>query len=179
MGTLAVVFHTPPRAFPDIIKCLETNLIKRSNRMRISTLTLIVATLLLAACQKAETPAEPAAEAVGQPEVAVREAPAEPASRYDIYAPVTLTADLSHLSDNQKQMLVLLIEASDIMDDLFWKQAFGDKEALLSSIEDPKQRRFAEINYGPWDRLDGNRSFVPGFADKPSGANFYPPDMTK
>ena len=151
--------------------------------MRISTLTLIVATLFLAACQKDETPAEPAVEAVGQPEVEVREAPREraydPASRYDIYAPVKLTADLSHLSDNQKQMLVLLIEASKIMDELFWLQAYGDKKELLSSIEDPAQRRFAEINYGPWDRLAGDKPFVEGVDPKPLGAQFYPSDMTK
>ena len=151
--------------------------------MRISTLFLIAAALLLAACQKDETPAEPAVEAVGQPEVAVREAPVEPAydpaSRYDIYAPVRLTADLSHLSDNQKQMLVLLIEASKIMDELFWLQAYGDKEELLGSIEDPAQRRFAEINYGPWDRLAADEPFVEGVGPKPLGAQFYPPEMTR
>ena len=151
--------------------------------MRISTLFLIAAALLLAACQKDETPAEPAVEAVGQPEVAVREAPVEPAydpaSRYDIYAPVRLTADLSHLSDNQKQMLVLLIEASKIMDELFWLQAYGDKEELLGSIEDPAQRRFAEINYGPWDRLASDEPFVEGVGPKPLGAQFYPPEMTR
>src|SRR5690606_24734037 len=32
-------------------------------------------------------------------------------------------------------------------------------------------------NYGPWDRLAGNRPFVPGVGDKPPGANFYPADM--
>ena len=64
---------------------------------------------------------------------------AEAKSRLDIYKPVTLTADLSHLSDNQKQMVVLLIEASDIIDELFWQQAFGeDKEAFLASIKDEK-----------------------------------------
>jgi hypothetical protein len=40
-------------------------------------------------------------------------------------------------------------------------------------------RRFVEINYGPWDRLEGNQPFVPGFGPKPAGANFYPPDMSK
>ena len=39
----------------------------------------------------------------------------------------------SHLTDNQKQMLAVLIEASVIMDDLFWQQAFAqDKNAFLS-----------------------------------------------
>ncbi|MEE2826189.1 MAG: Zn-dependent hydrolase, partial [Planctomycetota bacterium] len=37
---------------------------------------------------------------------------------------------------------------------------------------------FAEINYGPWNRLDGNKPFVDGFQSKPAGANLYPADLT-
>src|SRR5690606_32149335 len=77
--------------------------------------------------------------------------------RIDIYAPVKLTADLSALSGNQRALIGKLIEASEIMDDLFWKQAYGDRNALLNSLQDENTRRFAEINYGPWDRLAGDR----------------------
>ena len=100
--------------------------------------------------------------------------------RPEIYADVALTADLSHLSDNQRQMIRLLIDASVIMDDLFWRQAYGDDYAdWLNSITDFDTRLFAEYNYGPWDRLDGNKPFVEGVGGKPPGANFYPVDMTK
>lgn len=99
-------------------------------------------------------------------------------SRFDIYAPFTLTSDLSHLSDNQKQMLTLLIDAGKIMDNLFWKQAYGDKNSLLNSIENIKARKFAEINYGPWDRLAANAPFIEGHNEKHKGAQFYPSDMT-
>lgn len=99
-------------------------------------------------------------------------------SRFDIYAPFTLTSDLSHLSDNQKQMIALLIDAGKIMDNLFWKQSYGNKEELLSKIDDPKAKQFAIINYGPWDRLDGNKAFIEGYEQKNKGAQFYPSDMT-
>ncbi|WP_448549119.1 dipeptidyl-peptidase 3 family protein [Thalassotalea fusca] len=100
--------------------------------------------------------------------------------RLNIYQPVTLTADLSHLSDNQKKMLSLLIDASKIMDDLFWQQAFGeDKQTFLARIQDEKVRAFAEINYGPWDRLKDDLPFLSGYGPKPLGAQFYPGDMTK
>lgn len=99
--------------------------------------------------------------------------------RLGIYAPVTLTADVSHLSDNQKQMLGKLIEASVIMDDLFWQQVYGDKEAFLSSINDDGERFFAEINYGPWDLLAGGHVFIEGQEPRRPGANFYPADMSK
>ncbi|GGO63906.1 dipeptidyl-peptidase 3 family protein [Bowmanella pacifica] len=101
-------------------------------------------------------------------------------SRLDIYHPVDLTSDLSHLSGRQKQMVAVLIDAAKIMDDLFWKQAFGgDKDKFLASIDDPKVRQFADINYGPWDRLDGDKAFLTNTDEKPLGAQFYPQDMTK
>ena len=101
-------------------------------------------------------------------------------ARLNIYQKVSLTADLSHFSQAQRDMLKLLIEASSIMDDLFWRQAFGDdKQGFLASIKDPKVREFAKINYGPWDRLAGDSVFLSDTAEKPLGAQFYPTDMTK
>jgi hypothetical protein len=77
-------------------------------------------------------------------------------------------------------MLSLLIEASDIMDDLFWQQSFGvSKEKFLANIADQKVKDFAEINYGPWDRLDGDKPFLTNIPAKSHGAEFYPSDMTK
>ncbi len=101
-------------------------------------------------------------------------------ARPEIYAPFTLSADLSGLSDKERQMLGLFIDAAVIMDGLFWEQAYpGDRDALLKRIEDPATARFVELNYGPWDRLAGNAPFVPGVGPKPPGAGFYPPDMTR
>jgi hypothetical protein len=101
------------------------------------------------------------------------------AQRFSVYAPFNLTADISHLSDKEKQMLPLLFDAAAIMDEIFWQQTIGNKETFLSRISDETTRRFAEINYGPWDRLNGNKPFITGIGDKPLGANFYPADMTK
>ncbi len=108
------------------------------------------------------------------------QAPERVAPRPEIYADFELTADLSHLTDDQRDMIVLLIDASEIMDDLFWRQSYGDDyQTWLQSIEDPATRRFAELNYGPWDRLDGDIPFIKGAAAKPLGARFYPADMSK
>jgi len=95
------------------------------------------------------------------------------------YTSFALTTDLSVLSENECKMLPHLFAAAQEMDEIFWLQAYGDKEALLSSIEDPALREFAKINYGPWDRIDGNNSFVDGFGAKPEGSNLYPADMSK
>jgi len=99
--------------------------------------------------------------------------------RVNQYASFRLTTNTTSLSENERKMIPLLIEAAAEMDGLFWQQAFGDKNMLLQNIEDPDQRRFAEINYGPWDRLNNNEPFVDGVGEKPLGANLYPHNVNK
>lgn len=99
--------------------------------------------------------------------------------RVEMYETVTLKTDLSWLSENEREIIRILIEVSDIMDDIFWMQSYGDKDALLENIDNKYAYQYAKINYGPWDRLDANRAFVENFDDKPLGANFYPVDMTR
>jgi hypothetical protein len=121
-----------------------------------------------------------ACSAESPPEIAAADAVVRTEARPEIYAEFALTADLSGFTDNQREMIGLLIEASQIMDDLFWRQAFGDGyQAWLASIGIAEQRNFAEMNYGPWDRLDGDKPFIDGFDAKPLGANLYPADITK
>src|SRR5690606_20625883 len=122
------------------------------------------------ACGENVTPAENATETDTRTEIQ---------KKLDQYATVRLTTDVSKLSESQKKMIPVLIEAGKIMNELFWYEAYGSKDSLLNSIEDPDLKRYVEINYGPWDRLDGNASFVEGVGEKPAGANFYPPDITK
>ncbi len=113
------------------------------------------------------------------PEVSIT-GPETVAARPEIYAEFTLEADLDHLTDNQRQMIRILIDASQIMDELFWRQSYGDgHEEWLDSIADIDARQFAEINYGPWDRLDDDKPFLKGVGPKPLGAGFYPADMSK
>lgn len=99
--------------------------------------------------------------------------------RLEIYAPFKLTADISHLSEKEKQILPLLFEVAEIMNEIFWQQAIGNKENFLNRITDEPTKKFAKINYGPWDRLNNNKPFIDGIGKKPAGANFYPVDMTK
>ena len=98
--------------------------------------------------------------------------------RLAIYAPFKLTANLDHLTDNQKQILVMLFDAAKIMNGLFWQQTIGQEKSFLDRITDPSTKKFAIINYGPWDRLNNNAPFIADIGTKPKGANFYPADMT-
>ncbi len=99
--------------------------------------------------------------------------------RIGIFAPFTLTSDISHLSDNEKALVKILFEAANIMEDLYWQQTVGQKEKFLNNIQSADAKNFAKINYGPWDRLNGNKPFFKEIGEKPLGANFYPADMTK
>ncbi|MCZ6664423.1 MAG: Zn-dependent hydrolase, partial [Gammaproteobacteria bacterium] len=132
------------------------------------TVSVCVVAVLLASCG-AKTPPEPVVEPLSTVE-----------PRPEIYADFTLTADLSFMTDDQLTMIGVLIEASEIMDELFWRQAYGDDhKAWLDSVEGDAAHRFAELNYGPWDRLDDEKPFIADIGPKPLGANFYPEDMTK
>ncbi len=134
----------------------------------LSSTCLLAPIALLIGCASTPTSADPGSSAaIGAGEYA------------GIYTVVPLTADLSGLSPAERRMLPLLIEAAQQMDAIFWQQAWGDRDRLLAEIADPAMARYAETNYGPWDRLDGNAPFVAGVGPKPLGARFYPNDMTK
>jgi len=94
------------------------------------------------------------------------------------YAIVRLAADVSELSQAEREILRHLIAAVQPMDDVFWVQAYGDKrEALALAGGDVWPRRYVEINYGPWDRLREDQPFLADVPPKPLGANLYPADL--
>lgn len=153
-------------------------------RHRLLALSLVAA---LAGCgsshQEAAAPAEP------KPAAPASAAPAEPAppstdadlakQRMGDYATVKLSADLSAFDDKQKRMIALLVQAADVTNSLYWQQSWGDRNALMQRIPDEATRRYAEINYGPWDRLHDDQPFVAGVGPRPPGVQFYPADMGK
>lgn len=89
-----------------------------------------------------------------------------------------LTTDLNVLTEKEKQMLPFLFEAADIMNEIYWTQAYGDRNELMEKLKTDDEKAFAMINFGPWERLNNNEPFVAGFPTKPMGAGFYPSDIT-
>lgn len=98
--------------------------------------------------------------------------------KVDEFTEVELTTDLDHLTDKERQLVGIFIEIGQIMDKMYWKEAFGDK-ALMDTVSNPATKAFAMINYGPWERLNDMKPFIDGYGEKPLGAQFYPKDMTK
>ncbi|BAX78979.1 Zn-dependent hydrolase [Labilibaculum antarcticum] len=95
------------------------------------------------------------------------------------YAKVRLSADLSNLTPNQIKLFSQLIRVSNAIDEIYWLQAYGDKNQLLNEITDPDMREYAMINYGPWDRLDGFTPFTDDFPPRPLGIGFFPSDINQ
>jgi hypothetical protein len=127
----------------------------------------------LAACGGDRKPAPRAAESQGA------RAGRAMADRVAQYTPVRLTADLSRLSDHERRMLPLLVDAAAAIDTMYRQQYYPPLDSLVATLTDSATRRFVEINYGPWDRLDDDRPFIAGVGSRPPGAALYPPDVTK
>ncbi len=128
-------------------------------------LTILTLGLMLNACQPKKTTYTPSVADIDK--------------RVARYAEFTLTTNTAKLTANEKRMLPFLFECANIMDDLFWLDAYGDKAALLNNITDTNLLAYTNINYGPWDRMQNDTAFINGFGPKPIGANYYPANITK
>ncbi len=140
------------------------------------TLTLLAAAMSFASCDGRigatadSTHASSSATTAGVPEVDRRLA---------VYTTVKLEADTTALTPKERQMLPLLMDAAMAMDTIYWQQAYGSRDSLMRTVTDPQARKLADINYGPWDRLDNFAPFISEVGSHPAGANLYPHDMTQ
>ena len=100
------------------------------------------------------------------------------------FEPTDLVADVSSLSEDELQVLDLLVDAARSMDEIFLRQVWqGNPElqAELEGVEGPDMdaaRAYFTVNFGPWDRLDEMAPFIGDMAHPP-GAGYYPVDMTQ
>ncbi len=101
------------------------------------------------------------------------------------FAPVDVRVDVSSLPGNERQALVRIIQAAQVLDALFLRQVSARNESrLLLLLNDTSPLGKARLDYfllnkGPWSALDANQPFLPGVEAKPPQANFYPADATR
>ncbi|KAI3753195.1 hypothetical protein L2E82_25241 [Cichorium intybus] len=112
------------------------------------------------------------------------------------YAPISLTAELTGLPEDDKEALILLIHAARLMDDIFHQQVwFGNPSfrewlkglAHLSCLDE--NEAFFTTADSAIGLLPESTKLIPGWngieykaafpMQKPAGASFYPPDMDK
>ncbi len=88
------------------------------------------------------------------------------------------------LSERERQLVEKLVEASQLFDQIYWRQSDPKALELYKSLEGKTDefsnqlRRFLMINGGRFDVLDDNRPFV-GSAPIPPGGGLYPPHLTR
>ncbi len=104
----------------------------------------------------------------------------------DAFAPVIIEADISHLTDRERLLIIKLAEAGKICDNIFWQQSCHDAIAVrdsLSKLKDPNSKLMLDlvnIYYGPYNKMDEYKRFVgTGPETRPLCGGFYPIDMTK
>jgi hypothetical protein len=100
------------------------------------------------------------------------------------WRPVKMPFDSAGLSARQRQMVEKLVEASQDLDDIYWRQSDPKALQLYKSLEgsqnprDVELRRFLMINGSRFDLLDGNKPFIGTHAMSP-GVGLYPPGLTR
>jgi hypothetical protein len=88
------------------------------------------------------------------------------------------------LSPRERRMIAKLVDASGLLDCIFWRQSDPEGLKLYLSLgasqapQDELLRRYLKINGSRFDLIDDERPFV-GTQPMPPGRGFFPADMTR
>ncbi len=96
-------------------------------------------------------------------------------------AVIDMKPDTSFLTAEERRVVNLLIQASDVMSDIYRKQRDANWQATRAAIAkagDPLKLDMYDRYFGPWDELADKRAFW-GEGAMPEGAGFYPADLTR
>jgi hypothetical protein len=126
----------------------------------------------LAACGAASTSNETGNVAVAQ---------AGEADGLSKLGAINMDVDTSYLSAEERDVVNLLIQAANLMSEIYKRQNTPDYDKIRADIvakNDPKLLERFDAFFGPWDPIEENKPFFGG-QPKPPGAGFYPADLTK
>src|SRR5215475_12026652 len=91
---------------------------------------------------------------------------------------VKMPFNSSGLSTRERQMVEKLVEASQYLDQIFWRQSDPEALALYKSSQDPKLRHLLMIHGSRFDLIDENRPFA-GTEPMSEGHGLYPKGLTR
>ena len=94
---------------------------------------------------------------------------------------INMDVDTSYLSAEEREVVNLLIQAANLMSEIYKRQNTPDYDKLRAEVvakNDPKLLEKFDAFFGPWDPIEENKPFF-GDQPKPAGAGFYPADLTK
>lgn len=106
---------------------------------------------------------------------------ASQSSASDRLASIKMETDTAFLSAEEKEVVDLLIQAADLMSEIYKRQNTPDYDKVRAEVaakNDPALLARFDQFFGPWDSSDEEKPFF-GDSAKPAGAGFYPADLTK
>ena len=102
--------------------------------------------------------------------------PGRPQAAVAKLARVEMNADTSFLSAEEREVVNLLIQAAELMSQIYQRQATPDYDQLRAEIaakNDPALLDRFDTFFGPWDSLDEDKPFF-GDQPKPAGRELLP-----
>lgn len=112
------------------------------------------------------------------------EQPYDLAAQKEKLATIPMEVDTKFLSVEERDVVNLLIKASDLMSEIYLRQRYERNPEVQRAVSvnrradrDLLVEMFAR-NFGPWDELADLHPFW-GTTPMPEGAGFYPEDMTR
>jgi hypothetical protein len=145
------------------------------------------AALLLASAACAQAPGEVAST---PPPAAQNAAQASAEPGYDLavqkakLATIPMQVDTAFLTPEERDVVNLLIKASDLMSEVYLRQRYAENPQVQRAVSmnrradrDLLVEMFAR-NFGPWDEMADLHPFW-GTTPMPEGAGFYPEDLTR
>jgi len=101
------------------------------------------------------------------------------------FEPVELKVDLSKMPESEKKTLAKLIEASKVVQTLYFQQIWGGNLPLMAKLASDNsalgKARYAAfmLDKGPWSLQDDHQPTSPGVPAKPEAGTYYPEGATK
>ena len=94
------------------------------------------------------------------------------------WQPIKMPYHSAGLSPRERQMVDKLVEASQTLDNVFWRQSDPDGLRLYQTTSDAVLKRLLLINGCRWDLLNENQPFT-GDEPMPPGHALYPKGLTR
>ena len=148
---------------------------------------VVLASLLLSLTLQAQAPSpKKPATAKAAPKSGSYPGVEELEKRAARFAPTEIRINTLNISGKDRTVLMKLIQAGRILNDIFLGQRWEGNPAMLEKLQKDKsplgkaRLNYFIINQGPWDELNEHKAFIPGAPPtKPEGANFYPADAKR
>jgi hypothetical protein len=146
-------------------------------------LTTIAAAAILAGCDNGAS-----LKPLDMDKVVVQEGGYDIERQYAKFAEVSMSPDVSFLTDSERRVVNKLIEASNYLSQIYLRQRGADyperraelqKRAVKLDTDAVMELSMFDLHYGPCDTLEDDQTVFTGDTPCSLGGGFYPTDMTK